>query len=171
MIKNIIKNVHDRHAANSEYNSEPVKIVKIYMPKGAQKPGKKKKYNFFNKNKIKLNLFEIKDKVVICADWICSEHTTMDEAWQTAPTQSCYVIDFEKGKVWIPTIDRYNNWWGDWELASPRKTGELLERYKEANPVKFDYEKIKRRTEDALSKIKDNAVILEMANRLKIKLR
>jgi|GEM_PF-4616725 len=116
-------------------------------------------------------MIEIKDKIVICADNIHSEHASMEEAWQTEPTESCYVIDFETGKVWIPVIDRYNNWWGDWKLASPRETGKLLERFKDANPVKFDYGKIKQKTENALRKIKDNAVILEMANRLKIKIR
>ena len=51
-------------------------------------------------------MIEIKDKIVICADNIHSEHASMEEAWQTEPTESCYVIDFETGKVWIPVIDR-----------------------------------------------------------------
>ena len=108
--------------------------------------------------------------VVNCLGELLSEHTTMQEAWATEPTSACYIINWHTGEVFSPVVED-NTFYGEFEHASPTLTGTLLEQHKEHNPLEFDYKKIRRRVEDALRKTDNNAILLEMARRLKAKIR
>jgi len=113
---------------------------------------------------------KIKKIIITCLDEVLSEHENLEDAWQAEPSSACHVVDFEAGQVWSPAIED-NTWYGNWRLASPRITGKLLEKFKERNPLQFNYVEIRRRTIDALRKTKDFALLLEIARGLNVNVR
>ena len=113
---------------------------------------------------------KMKKIIITCLDEVISEHETIEDAWQAEPSSACHVVDFEAGQVWSPAIEG-NTWFGGWRLASPRVTGKLLEKFKGANPLQFNYVDVRRKAIEALRRTKDYTVLLEIARRLNVNVR
>jgi len=113
---------------------------------------------------------KMKKIIITCLDEVISEHETIEDAWQAEPSSACHVVDFEAGQVWSPAIED-NTWYGNWRLASPQVTGKLLEKFKESNPLMFNYVDVRRRAIEALRRTKNYALLLEIARRLNVNVR
>ena len=113
---------------------------------------------------------KIKKIIITISDEVLSEHETIEDAWQAKPSYACRVIDFEAVQVWTPAIED-NTWSGKWRLASPRVTGKLLEKFKGANPLQFNYVDVRQKAIEALRRTKDYALLLEIARRLNVNVR